>query len=552
MEPAVAFSERDLVLGRYRPLRPLGSGGSGSVWLARDEEAGRDVALKIVPREGKAGSRAEREVDAATRLRHPRCLRALALARDERHVYVAYPYVAGTTLREALRGGGLDDWSAVEAAAQVLEGLAHAHAKGIVHRDVKPANVMLEEGEEVAVRLLDFGLAQIDEADTLTAVGDVPGTLAYIAPERLARGEATGAADVWSTGVMLWEALAGRHPFWSVSPLETARRVEQGAQPLGELRPDLPRGLCRSVDRMLAVDPGKRPSAKQAVHLLRSAEEDRGKRTRSTTSPTMLRERAPHALLAAATAAGTAFILPFFPSGWPFLLGALAALLALALPTAGLAFALAVPILPLGNVSLGLALAYTCLAFAWLVLFWRDPRSGLLFTAGPLLGAVHLLPLVPLVALHARGHVRRAATGTAAVLAAAVTAAVAGIRLPLTGEAAPGTGGLGRVTRPDEVVGDALSILAGRPTILAAAVVIAAASVAAPIVRQVGLWAVGAWGAGLFAALLLVPFAVDGAPVAAHWAVGATILATGALAYPLLGERANPAPWVRGLAPTRR
>jgi hypothetical protein len=351
---------------------------------------------------------------------------------------------------------------------------------------------------------------------------------------------------------MLWEALAGRHPFWSVSPLETARRVEQGAQPLGELRPDLPRGLCRSVDRMLAVDPGKRPSAKQAVHLLRSAEEDRGKRTRSTTSPTMLRERAPHALLAAATAAGTAFILPFFPSGWPFLLGALAALLALALPTAGLAFALAVPILPLGNVSLGLALAYTCLAFAWLVLFWRDPRSGLLFTAGPLLGAVHLLPLVPLVALHARGHVRRAATGTAAVLAAAVTAAVAGIRLPLTGEAAPGTGGLGRVTRPDEVVGDALSILAGRPTILAAAVVIAAASVAAPIVRQVGLWAVGAWGAGLFAVLLLVPFAVDGAPVAAHWAVGATILATGALAYPLLGERANPAPWVRGLAPTRR
>jgi serine/threonine protein kinase len=109
MEHAVAFSERDLVLGRYRPLRPLGSGGSGSVWLARDEEAGRDVALKIVPREGKAGSRAEREVDAATRLRHPRCLRALALARDERHVYVAYPYVAGSTLREARGGGGRDD-----------------------------------------------------------------------------------------------------------------------------------------------------------------------------------------------------------------------------------------------------------------------------------------------------------------------------------------------------------------------------------------------------------------------------------------------------------
>ena len=104
MEHAVALSENHLVLGRYRPLRPLGSGGAGSVWLARDEQAGRNVALKVVAREGKAGARAEREVEAATRLRHPRCLRALALARDEGHVYVAYPYISGCTLREALRG----------------------------------------------------------------------------------------------------------------------------------------------------------------------------------------------------------------------------------------------------------------------------------------------------------------------------------------------------------------------------------------------------------------------------------------------------------------
>ena len=147
----------------------------------------------------------------------------------------------------------------VEAAAQILEALAHAHSKGVIHRDVKPANVMVESGEEISIRLLDFGMAQIDEADTLTAAGDVPGTLAYIAPERLGGAEATGAADVWSLGVILWEALAGRHPFWAVSPLETARRVEQGAQPLAELRPDLPRKLCRTVDRMLSNDPRKRP-----------------------------------------------------------------------------------------------------------------------------------------------------------------------------------------------------------------------------------------------------------------------------------------------------
>src|SRR5881628_4165867 len=99
--PAVLQSE--LMLGRYRPLRPLGSGGSGSVWLARDEQTGLDVALKIVPREGKAATRAEREALAAARLRHERCLRAYGLDRDSQNVYIAYEYVPGKTMREALR-----------------------------------------------------------------------------------------------------------------------------------------------------------------------------------------------------------------------------------------------------------------------------------------------------------------------------------------------------------------------------------------------------------------------------------------------------------------
>src|ERR671922_902580 len=153
---ASAVLQSELVLGRYRPLKPLGSGGSGSVWLARDEATGLDVALKIVPREGKAASRAEREALAAARLRHERCLRAYGLERDSRNVYIAYEYVPGDTLRQALRAGSLDDASAVEAAAQVLEGLAHAHARGIVHRDVKPSNVLVADTPELSVRLLDF------------------------------------------------------------------------------------------------------------------------------------------------------------------------------------------------------------------------------------------------------------------------------------------------------------------------------------------------------------------------------------------------------------
>ena len=140
------------------------------------------MALKIVPREGKAASRAEREAEAAARLRHPACQRAYGFGRDSQHVYIAYEYVPGRTFREALRSGELDDNAAIEACAQILEGLAHAHGRGIVHRDVKPSNVLLAEGKEISVRVLDFGLAQIQQAETLTAQGDVPGTLAYISP----------------------------------------------------------------------------------------------------------------------------------------------------------------------------------------------------------------------------------------------------------------------------------------------------------------------------------------------------------------------------------
>src|SRR5436305_2904354 len=209
----------------------------GHVWLARDERSGLDVALKIVAREGKTGRRAEREARAAAALRHARCQRILALARDASHVYIAYEYVPGRTMREALRAGALDDRATLEVAAQIADALAHAHGRGIVHRDVKPSNVLLAESDGVDVRLLDFGLAQMAEFDTLTGLGDVPGTLAYIAPERLQGLTATPAADVWSVGVLLWEALAGQHPFWGGDLGETSQRIQRGAPPLASLRP---------------------------------------------------------------------------------------------------------------------------------------------------------------------------------------------------------------------------------------------------------------------------------------------------------------------------
>ncbi len=253
---AFALPDRALVLDRYRPLKPLGRGGSGSVWLARDEQTGLEVALKIVPREGKRAARAAREMEAASRLRHERCVRAYDFGGDGGHVYIAYEYVRGRTLREVLRGDDVDDATAVEIAAQVLDGLSHAHRRGIIHRDVKPSNVLVEDAPETSVRVLDFGLAQFDEADTLTAVGDVPGTLAYISPERLAGEEASERSDVWAVGVILWEALAGSHPFWGVplprSPRRSRpahRRSRHGAATFRDACSPRSTARCRSTRR---------------------------------------------------------------------------------------------------------------------------------------------------------------------------------------------------------------------------------------------------------------------------------------------------------------
>jgi hypothetical protein len=524
---APALVQSELVLGRYRPLRPLGSGGSGSVWLARDEHNGLDVALKIIPREGKAASRAEREAEAAARLRHPACQRAYGFGRDSRHVYIAYEYVPGRTFREALRSGELDDAAAIEAAAQVLEALAHAHARGIVHRDVKPSNVLLAEGKAVSVRVLDFGLAQIQEAETLTAQGDVPGTLAYIAPERLAGRETTEAADVWAVGVMLWEALAGRHPFWRSSLLETARAIEEGAPRLESLRPDLPRSLLTAVDRALDLDPGRRPGAATLAGALRLGRRKRRRRGNGQGRTIAIPVGAPllaPALLAAAVVAWTTWALPFYPGGWPVALAALAAGATVLHQRAGLAFALAVPILPLGNFAVGAAVLYGAVALTLLLLSWHEPRSGLLFALGPLLAPISGLGLLPLAALIVRSPVRRAAQVATAVLAAGLVAGIRGSPLPFDGEASPAGLGLAASGNPFEVASALWAALVSRPALWVEMLVLAAVAVLLPAARVRGPWAVAVLGAAFIAAALLAVPGIATAPIAvAVWATCAAV-----------------------------
>jgi hypothetical protein len=530
----------DLVLGRYRPLRPLGSGGMGHVWLARDERSGLEVALKIVGREGKAGFRAEREARAAASLRHPRCQRIVSLARDGSHVYIAYEYVPGRTLREAMRAGELDDRAAVEAAAQICEALAHAHAKGIVHRDVKPSNVLLAQPADaraaaVDVTLLDFGLAQMAEFDTLTALGDIPGTLAYIAPERLHGRPATSAADVWAVGVLLWESLAGQHPFWSGDLAETSRRIQAGAPPLRTLRPDLPDRLLAAVDGALAANPKRRPAARALADDLRSLPSRRPRRRRQPgdgartlppprSLPALASERLLPGALSGLAVGWVASALPFYPAGWPLGLAAVATALGCARPRLGLVFALATAFFPLANVSLGLALLYAAVAAAWLVLTWRDARAGLVLVTGPLLAPLAALALLPLAAQLARGRVRRGAQAAAAVLLAALVAGLRRTPLPFDGSAPPlglGIAGSGRPT----AVADALwRQLAAHPHLLAEALVLAAAAAALPFARGRGPWAAAGFGAALLAATALAAPAGSVLPlVAAAWLTAAAV-----------------------------
>jgi serine/threonine-protein kinase len=530
---AHALPTRELVLDRYRAVRPLGSGGNGSVWLAKDEVTGLDVALKIIPREGKAAARAEREALAARRLRHENCVRAYDVGHDAGHVYIAYEYVPGRTMRQALRTDELSEVQAVEIAAQLLAALAHAHRAGIVHRDVKPSNVLLEHTEGVAARLLDFGLAQFDGADTLTAVGDVPGTLAYIAPERLAGDEASPASDVWAVGVVLWEALVGRHPFWGMPLQQVALAIERGAPPLATERPDLPRRLLAAVDRALSPDPAARPHASELAAELRRAfrkPESRSRKRRERPErdlrqlpvATFAEHAVPAALAGVASILGVS-LLPFWPPALAVAIVAAATAAAAFRPRLGLALALAAPVFPLGNVAEGLAVLYGALALAWLLLFWTEARLGLLYVVGPLLAPFGALALVPLAVQPLAPTVRRGAQAAVAVLSAGVVVTLGGDRLPLGDESLvpPDLAPASSVT---EVAAALWASLLSQPLLGAAALAAGAVAVVLPWVRRYSRFGVAALGVGVIACSVAAGTGFASVPLLiAFWGLAAAL-----------------------------
>ena len=263
-----------LVLGRYRMGRRLGAGGFGVVWQAWDEKLEREVAVKVVPRE--ADPRVEREARAAARLNHPAIVALYELAGDEHELFLVSELVTGSTRAELARAGAVADRDVARLGATLCDALEHAHARGVIHRDVKPQNVMvLAEPAAGAgfAKLTDFGVAHVSAAaDPLTRTGDVVGTLAYMAPEQAEGERVTAACDVYSLALTLYEAWTGRNPVRAAGPAATARRVGRPLPPLASARRDLPLELCHVIDAALEPDPQLRPTPAELRRALGAVE----------------------------------------------------------------------------------------------------------------------------------------------------------------------------------------------------------------------------------------------------------------------------------------
>ena len=263
-----------LVLGRYRLERRLGAGGFGVVWMAWDEKLEREVAVKAIPRErGSGEERVEREARAAARLAHPAIVGIYELASDPEDVYLVSELVRGRTLAELQRARALADRDVARIGADLCDALSHAHARGVIHRDVKPGNVMVVAEPAAGAgfaKLADFGVAHVVSGDPLTRTGDVVGTLAYMAPEQAEGARVTGASDVYSLALTLYECWTGRNPVRAGGPAATARRLGRPLPSLRSLRRDLPRDLCDALDDALDIDPDTRPSPAELALALRS------------------------------------------------------------------------------------------------------------------------------------------------------------------------------------------------------------------------------------------------------------------------------------------
>ena len=526
-EELVAQADPSLALGRYRLGPRIGAGGFGTVYEARDERLGRSVAVKAIPADGRADERARREAHAVARLDHPGIVAVFDAGEEDGSRFLVSELVRGATLAQLEAAGAVSDRDVLRIGLALADALAHAHERGVIHRDVKPQNVMVPERPRSpygAAKLTDFGVAHLAGDEPLTRTGDVVGTLAYMAPEQAAGEHIDERCDLYALGLVLYEALAGVNPVRAGSPAATLRRVGMVQPALRTKRGDLPPELCEALDRTLRPHPDERGDLVDLADALAEAlpeVSDEG----GTVAPHPLEDayELPSWSARAAAAAGTGLLVAL----------ALAGLLPdSSLPAlgAGLGAAILVALVPGG----GWVLAATATVVA--MTFSSSPRVGaalIVFLAvalPPLLirgaaiawSAPALAPLLGLVGL-AGAFPALAGTARSAWTRAAIAACGAWWLLlaePLLGHSLL----LGPAGLPDRPRFDgAASIAAGevvRPIFTSGALLLvllwAAAAVAMPwLVRGRSLAAdvVGAtvWSAGLAAVTASLGVAVTGA-----------------------------------------
>src|SRR5262245_61072402 len=277
-------------LGAYEILSPLGSGGMGEVYRARDPRLNRVVALKVLP-ETTAGdperrSRFEREAQSIAALSHPNIVTIFAVEEADGVLFLTMEYVDGKPLSDLIVKGGLPVAQILNLAIPLADAVSAAHQKGITHRDLKPANVMI--GADGRLKVLDFGLAKLMEAPlaemavtglptvVLTAEGRIVGTVAYMSPEQAEGKPVDSRSDIFSLGVMLYEMVTGARPFTGDTAGSTITSILRDTpRPITELNPGVPRDLARIVRHCLVKDAEHRyQSAKDLRNDLEDVKHD--------------------------------------------------------------------------------------------------------------------------------------------------------------------------------------------------------------------------------------------------------------------------------------
>ncbi|MHC6626691.1 serine/threonine-protein kinase [Streptomyces globosus] len=278
-----------VLAGRYRLVEPIGSGGMGKVWRAHDELLSRTVAVKELT----AGlyvaqadrdvlhARTQKEARAAARIQHPAVVTVHDVFEHDDRPWIVMEYVDGPSLAEAAKAAGrIEPREAARIGLHVLGALRAAHAVGVLHRDVKPGNVLL--ARDGRVLLTDFGIAAIEGDSSITRTGEIVGSIDYLAPERVTGGTPDPASDLWSLGATLYTAVEARSPFRRTSPISSLQAVVNDEPPA--LRQSGPLGPV--ITALLRKDPEERPSAQETERMLLEVMEGREPRAAQAYVPT--------------------------------------------------------------------------------------------------------------------------------------------------------------------------------------------------------------------------------------------------------------------------